>query len=130
MIREICLIRGWLFQTAKRVRESFFIFLAGWRRIRQFRFLGGFPRAEDRTMGWKRLLIRAWVGAAIVGCSFFAGVFFTAGRGGNHLVDWVLFGLAAAICISGVGTLMALFWPCSAKRPPQPSEATAAVRSR
>lgn len=80
-------------------------------------------------MRWRRVLIRAWVGVAVVGSSFFAGVFFTAGRGGNHLVDWLLFALAATLCVSGVGALMALFWPCSPVTPPQPREASIPVKS-
>jgi hypothetical protein len=64
-------------------------------------------------MRWRRLLVRTWVGVAIVGSSFFAGVFFTAGRGENRLVDWILFALATTICVSGVAALAALFWPCS-----------------
>jgi hypothetical protein len=74
------------------------------------------------------------VGVAIVGSSFFAGVFFTAGRGGNHLVDWILFALAATLCVSGVATLAALFWPCGTISKPDSNserrERAVAVKSR
>jgi predicted phage tail protein len=86
-------------------------------------------------MRWRRLLVRAWVGVAIIGSSFFAGVFFTAGRGGNHLVDWLLFALAATLCLSGIATLAALLWPCATKNSrtdnnPERREPAVAVKSR